>query len=325
MLGTQAKYPNKYPTQSGPVQSRSRRRPLIVAVLLIVVGMGGWWVYHNNMTGQSQSVMGQTSSGQLPVVGAGASDTAAAVAQASTAATGSAAFFASAGQLAVQPTTSADQAAAAPAEQGLQLGSFTGVAEVGGTPVWSDDGTLLATLESGSILTVKARTSNDTWLAVATDAGSGWAQSSTVIAYGLHNLAMVTLPEAVAPASVQAGSVAAAATTAAVSSTADANLSLADLVPTSSSASSVQLAQPSAAQLTTTIAATGSRLNVRSGPGTDYQVVAKAGDGTEYQAVGRSASGDWLLLSSNGIDVGWVSAGYVEVSGDIQTLPIENA
>lgn len=66
---------------------------------------------------------------------------------------------------------------------------------------------------------------------------------------------------------------------------------------------------------------------MRSGPGTSYQVVAKAGDGTEYQAVGRSAAGDWLLLqlSADTGDVGWVSAGYVEVSGDIQTLPIENA
>ena len=66
---------------------------------------------------------------------------------------------------------------------------------------------------------------------------------------------------------------------------------------------------------------------MRSGPGISYQVVAKAGDGTEYQAVGRSAAGDWLLLrlSADTSDVGWVSAGYVEVSGDIQTLPIENA
>ena len=80
-------------------------------------------------------------------------------------------------------------------------------------------------------------------------------------------------------------------------------------------------------QLPAKIAATGSRLNVRSGPGTDYQVVAKAGDGTEYQAVGRNTAGDWLLLqlSADTNDVGWVSAGYVEVSGDIQTLPIESA
>lgn len=307
MLGTQAQYPNQFPTQSELVKTRSWHKPFIVAVLLILVGMGGCWAYQANMTGQSQSVTGQVGSGQLPVFGAGASDTAAAGAQASTAATGSAAFSASGGQPAVQPTTSADQAAAQPAVQGLQLASLAGVAEVGGTPVWSDDGTLLATLESGSILTVKAHTSDDTWLAVATDAGSGWAQSSTVIAYGLHNLATAALPDAVASASAV-----------------DASLSLADLVPTSSSAAGAQLAQSAAAQLTAKIAATGARLNVRSGPGTSYQVVAKATDGAEYQAVARSAAGDWLLLSSSGSNVGWVSAGYVEVSGDIQTLPIEN-
>ena len=41
------------------------------------------------------------------------------------------------------------------------MASLAGVAEVGGTPVWSDDGTLQGTLESGSILTVNARTSDD--------------------------------------------------------------------------------------------------------------------------------------------------------------------
>lgn len=321
MLGTQAQYPNQYPTQARPAKGRSWRKALIVVALLALVGIGGWWAYQNSMTGQSQSVTGPVGSGQAPVFGAGVSDTAAAGAQASTAATGSAAFSASAGQPAVQATTPADQAAAKPVQLGLQLASLAGVAEIGGTPVWSDDGMLLATLESGSILTVKARTSDGTWLAVATDAGLGWAQSSTVVAYGLHNLATATLPEAIDSANVSAGSIT-ATIAAAVPGTVDASLSLADLVSSSSAADG---SQPASAQLTATIAARGSRLNVRSGPGTDYQVVAKAGDGTEYQAVGRSATGDWLLLSSNGSNVGWVSGGYVEVSGDIQTLPIENA
>lgn len=321
MLGTQAQYPNQYPTQARPAKGRSWRKALIVVALMALVGIGGWWVYQNSTAGQSQSVTGPVSSGQPPVFGAGVSDTTAAGAQASTAATGSAAFSASAGQPAVQATTPADQAAAKPVQLGLQLASLAGVAEIGGTPVWSDDGMLLATLESGSILTVKARTSDGTWLAVATDAGLGWAQSSTVVAYGLHNLATATLPEAIASANVSAGSIT-ATIAAAVPGTVDASLSLADLVSSSSAADG---SQPASAQLTATIAARGSRLNVRSGPGTDYQVVAKAGDGTEYQAVGRSATGDWLLLSSNGSNVGWVSGGYVEVSGDIQTLPIENA
>ncbi len=149
-----------------------------------------------------------------------------------------------------------------------------------------------------------------------------------VIAYGLHNLATAELPEAIASASVQAGSTAAVTT---APTAAAATLSLADLVSTlpstSPSAGGSQPALSASVQLTAKIAATGSRLNVRSGPGTSYQVVTKAADGTEYQAVGRSAAGDWLLLqlSADASDVGWVFADYVELSGDIQTLPIDNA
>lgn len=318
MLGTQAQYPNQYPnqdsTQDRSAKGRSWRKPLIVVLLLALVGIGGWLAYQNSMVGQSQSVPVQGSSGQLPVFGAGANGTTAAGVQPPTAATGSAASAASADQPAGQATTSVDPVAATPADQGLALASLAGVAEVAGTPVWKDDGTLLATLESGTILTVKAHTSDDTWLAVVTDAGAGWAQSSTVIAYGLHNLATADLPRAVASASAQASSGAA-----------DAGLSLANLVSTSSSADGSPAAPATAAGLAVKITAPGSRLNVRSGPGTDYQVVAKADDGSEYQAIGRSEAGDWLLLSSNGSNVGWVSAGYVELSGDIQTLPIENA
>ncbi len=330
MLGTQTQYPNQYSTEAVPAKGRSWRKLIIVVVLLGLVGIGGWWVYQNNTAGQVQSAPGQTANiaapaaaGRLPGASTNANGSAAAAQAPSTGAVASTGSS-TASQGAVQTATPTD------ADQSLKLASLAGVAEVAGTQVWNDDGTLLATLDSGSLLTVKARTSDDTWLAVTTDAGSGWAQASTVIAYGLHNLATAALPAAVASTSAQSGAAAVPATatagTAAAPNASAANLSLTDLIPTSS-AGDAQLAQAASVQLTAKIKATGSRLNVRSGPGTGYQVVAKADDGTEYQAIGRSAAGDWLLLklSSDTSDVGWVSAGFVQVSGDIQTLPIENA
>jgi uncharacterized protein YraI len=321
MLGTQTQHPNPYSTEVAPAKGQSWRKLMIVAALLALIGIGGWWVYQYNTAGQAQASPSQMTNisasvvtGQLP--GSQTPSTGPAVG------TGSE----STNRGAAQTTTSTDQAA----DQGLKLASLSGVAEVGGTRVWGDEGTLLATLDSGSLLTVKARTGDGTWLAVTTDAGSGWAQTSSVIAYGLQNLATTVVPAAVASASAQAGGVAEAATTAAASaadpSASGASLALGDLVPTSPTGGA-QLAQAASAQLTAKIAATGSRLNVRSGPGISYQVVAKAGDGTEYQAVGRSAAGDWLLLqlSADTGDIGWVSAGYVELNGDIQALPIENA
>lgn len=320
MLGTQTQFPNQYTTEAAQPRRRNWRKLMIGVGLLALIGIGGWWVYQNNMAGQAQPAPAQMANSTAPAVTAQltssslSTDNSAAV-QSPSAGTASASP--------VQGTASTAQAA----EPVLKLASLAGVAEVAGTPVWSDDGTLLATLESGSLLTVKARTDDDTWLAVATDAGSGWAQASTVIAYGLHNLATAALPEAVASAGAPSGPAAAVATAGAVPGAADASLSLADLVSTSSSAAGSQPGQDASVPLAAKIAAAGSRLNVRSGPGTDYQVVAKADDGTEYQAVGRSAAGDWLLLqlSADTSDVGWVSAGYVDLTGDIQTLPIENA
>ena len=322
MLGSQTHYPKQYSTEAALPKGRSWRKLMIVVILLALVGMGGWWVYQNNTAGQAQSAPMANSTapavtGQL--AGSSSSTDNSAAAQSPSTGTASA----SAAQGAVQVTTSTAQAA----EPGLSLTSLAGVAEVAGTPVWSDDGTLLATLESGSLLTVKARTDDGTWLAVAADGGSGWAQSSTVIAYGLHNLATAALPAAVASAGAQAGSAPAVTTAGAVPSATEASLALADLIPTSSSADGLQPAQAASIELVAQVAAAGSRLNVRSGPGAGYQVVAKADDGAEYRVVGRSAAGDWLLLqlSADTSDVGWVSAGYVELNGDIQTLPIENA
>lgn len=305
MLGTQTQHPNPYSTDVAPAKGHSWRKLMIVAALLALIGIGGWWMYQNGTAGQVQAAPGQ-----LPASGI----TAAVSTVAQTASAGTAASIASvsAGQGAVGTTTSIDQAA----DQGLKLASLAGVAEVGGTPVWNEEGTLLATLDSGSLLTVKARTGDGAWLAVTTDAGSGWAQTSSVIAYGLQNLATAAVPVTVTATAAAAGTGAA-----------DADLSLSDLVSTPSAAGGAKLEQAAAVQMTAKIAATGSRLNVRSGPGTSYQVVAKAGDGTEYQAVGRSAAGDWVLiqLSADTGDIGWVSAGYVELNGDIQALPIGNA
>jgi uncharacterized protein YraI len=321
MLGTQTQYPNQYPTEARPVKGRSWRKPVIALVLLALVGIGGWWIYQNSTAGPAQSAAGQLS-------GSGTTVTEGAVAQITSASTAANTASISAGQPAVQAAAATDQAV----EQGLKLASLAGVAEVAGTPVWNDDGTLLTTLDSGALLSIKARTSDGTWLGVTTDTGSGWAQTSTVIAYGLQNLATAALPEAVASANTQPELAAAETTATGAAVTApgatDVGISLADLIETSaSSGAGSQPARSTGSAPTAKVATTGSRLNVRSGPGTDYSVVAKAGDGAEYQVVGRSAAGDWLLLqlSSDTSDVGWVSAGYVELSGDIQTLPVENA
>jgi uncharacterized protein YgiM (DUF1202 family) len=99
----------------------------------------------------------------------------------------------------------------------------------------------------------------------------------------------------------------------------------ADAAPaTTSSADSSQPVNAASSQLTAKVAATDSKLNIRSGPGTDYLVIAKAGDGQEYNVIGRNDAGDWLLLQlgDGTSDVGWVSADYIGLSGNSQSLPV---
>lgn len=64
-------------------------------------------------------------------------------------------------------------------------------------------------------------------------------------------------------------------------------------------------------------------VNVRSGPGLSFPVVASLAGGVSARAAGRDAAGEWLLLDRAG--GGWVSASVVDVSGDVLALPVSGA
>ena len=68
-------------------------------------------------------------------------------------------------------------------------------------------------------------------------------------------------------------------------------------------------------------------LNVRSGPGLQYQIIAKV-HGTETElgsalVIGRSTDGQWLSVSDRIAPGGWVtsSANFMLCDGDVSTLP----
>lgn len=69
-------------------------------------------------------------------------------------------------------------------------------------------------------------------------------------------------------------------------------------------------------------------LNVRSGPGLEYQIVAKI-RGTEQEpgrvtAVGRDELGEWLAVDARIADGGWIvaSPSFIQCTGDINSLAI---
>lgn len=62
-------------------------------------------------------------------------------------------------------------------------------------------------------------------------------------------------------------------------------------------------------------------LNLRSGPGINYNAIAVVSNGSTVALLGRNASGTWLKVKVPTGSVGWVNAGYIATSTPIQTLP----
>ena len=66
--------------------------------------------------------------------------------------------------------------------------------------------------------------------------------------------------------------------------------------------------------------ATGA-LNVRSGPGIAYGVVAIAKQYQQVNLLGRNRAGSWVLVRASGVE-GWVNAGYLDTTVPVGTLPL---
>jgi uncharacterized protein YraI len=61
-------------------------------------------------------------------------------------------------------------------------------------------------------------------------------------------------------------------------------------------------------------------LNVRSGPGTSFDIVRAATQGQRFELVDISDDGDWVQLSENGAPIGWTALEFVTVEGDLAAL-----
>jgi hypothetical protein len=69
-------------------------------------------------------------------------------------------------------------------------------------------------------------------------------------------------------------------------------------------------------------------LNVRSGPGTDYEVLGMIQPDTVLVLTGRNETATWLQIEyAGGVDgKGWVTAAYVQIpQGNTASLPVLNA
>lgn len=72
-------------------------------------------------------------------------------------------------------------------------------------------------------------------------------------------------------------------------------------------------------------------LNVRSGPGLQYDIIGKVrtteAEATTVVVIGRSEDNQWLVVDASVADQGWInnSPSFIECSGDLVSLPVSEA
>ncbi|MCE7980740.1 MAG: hypothetical protein DYG89_06065 [Caldilinea sp. CFX5] len=206
--------------------------------------------------------------------------------------------------------------------------------------VGSDGATLRAapagdpvrTLPVGTALTATGRTSDSRALFVTTtDGATGWVAVTELVVFNVNGLPVSEEGEAAAPAA-----------TTAVTATVAVTTTVAQTETTAATAPAAAVgaagAQPAAAQglrptpvangqPTAQVTMTGSRLNIRSGPGTNFGVIGKALPQEVFVVLGRNSDSTWLQLAVPDLSGGrgWVSANFVKVSAPVAGLPVTAA
>ena len=162
--------------------------------------------------------------------------------------------------------STADLAAAAgDAAPAAQPGTTLAVVRSAGATLFDAAGTSCRELPAGTRLTAHGRSPDNRWLQVTTRTGdAGWVSAAEVLAFGLSNLQTVAdFQEPASPAE-------------AATSNAD------------------------AAAQTATVNTAGGRLNVRSGPGTSYSVIASLARGETVSALACSRDDAWIQIALSG-------------------------
>src|SRR5690606_10886413 len=102
--------------------------------------------------------------------------------------------------------------------------------------------------------------------------------------------------------------------------------SITESATVTATAASTTTASASDDGITGRVAMTGSRLNIRSGPGTNYAIIGKALPNERYVVLARNADSTWVQLESSKLPdgFGWVSVQFIELSQALSTLPVSD-
>ena len=99
---------------------------------------------------------------------------------------------------------------------------------------------------------------------------------------------------------------------------------VATVTPTATEAPVENLEPPTETPDTTVRVTIVQQINVRSGPGTDYDIQGSASVGSISEALGRNADSSWLQIEypPESGSSGWIFAELTEVSGSVETVPV---
>ena len=214
----------------------------------------------------------------------------------------------------VAPTVAASGTSAAPAGGSpvSGQGSLVAVVRGGGAALYDrPNGTETAQLSTGTALTAWGRTADGQWLVVAASSGaSGWVQTANVVVFNAEELPVLdaTTGLPAAPGTETSGEPATAAAP----------------VPTAEAPAESPAPATDPNAITASVTVTNARLNIRSGPGTDFTVLGKAETGDVFEVSGRDAAATWIELVTPGLGdgFGWVSAEFVTLSHPILSIPV---
>lgn len=109
-------------------------------------------------------------------------------------------------------------------------------------------------------------------------------------------------------------------TTATTNATTDTTTDATGAATVSAGVQNAEATESTGASIMVTVQTAGANLNVRSGPGTGYDIIAKVRPGDTFPARALDDSGSWVQIEWAEGQSGWVSTGYVEFDGDRNAL-----
>jgi Tol biopolymer transport system component/uncharacterized protein YraI len=187
-------------------------------------------------------------------------------------------------------------------------------------------GDTVRTLPVGTALTATGRTNDSSALFVTTpDGATGWVDVTALVVFNVRGLPVSEEGATEAPADT-----ATVTDTVEITATVATTATSAPAAPTAAATAQLVAANglrpPPVAdgRPTAQVTMTGSRLNIRSGPGTNFGVIGKALPQEVFVVLGRTSDSTWVQLAVPDLSggLGWVSANFVRVSTAIADLPV---